>query len=492
MRIWHTALCCLPLVLTGCISSNDKPAISSDIAGSVVLLPDDESLARALARFAQARLYEGEEGPDSAKALTAYQQALSADPTNHDLSTRVAMLALRRQAPDVAIATLEASYQHDPRDYSRTVDLAAAYQAANRLDDAIAQYRRALAIDDTPTAVYIALAGLLFRMDRDAEALAVVNDGYARAEEPPLLSLYLYEQARRFIAHNVLNRAVPCFEQLKTHDASQYPGLHLVLAELYRALDNTAQAIAVLEEAMAHPEPAPEVFTAMALVLHPAQTNRAVAVLEQAEQRFAANPNALFAIGTVHSEMERPADVVRLLETSRRLATEQVEDGKAPPTFTEPFYLILAAAYDQLERRDAAEALLSECIEGMPDSHRSLNFLAYLWAEENRNLEQALIYSVRSLTHEPENAAYIDTLGWIYYRLGRYEEALQTVTKAYTLGGEDAEILLHLGDIQAALGNTEAALAHWRQSVALDPSPANRAAKQLENHGGIASETALP
>ena len=54
MRIWHMALCCLPLMLTGCISSNDKPAMPSGIAGSVVHLPDDESLAQALARFAQA------------------------------------------------------------------------------------------------------------------------------------------------------------------------------------------------------------------------------------------------------------------------------------------------------------------------------------------------------------------------------------------------------------------------------------------------------
>ncbi len=482
MRIWRILICCLPLMLTGCISSVDKPAISPDIAGSVVLSPDDETLAQALARFGQARIYEGEEGPNSTNALAAYQQALAADPANHDLATRIAMLALRRKEPDVAIATLESSYRQDPRDYARTVDLAAAYQADNRVEEAIAQYRKALAIDETPTAVYIALAGLLFQTDRDAKALALVDDGYTRAEEPPMLSVYLYEQARRFIELNILARAVSCFEQIKKRDESQYPGVHLVLAELHLALDNKPRAIAVIEEAMAHPEPAPEAFTAMALTLYPEQAERAVAVLEQAEQRFGENPNVLFAVGTIHSEMDRPADVVRLLEESRRLATEQAVEEKATPSFTEPFYLILAAAYDQLDRRGDAEALLGECVGQMPDSHRSLNFLAYLWAEENRELEKALAYSVRSLTHDPENAAYIDTLGWIYYRMGRYTEALQTVTKAYSVAGDDAEILLHLGDIQAALGNTDAAIVHWRKSVDLDPTPANRAAKQLESH----------
>jgi tetratricopeptide (TPR) repeat protein len=471
-------------MLTGCISSKNRPAISSDIAGPVVLSTDEESLAHALANFGIARLYEGDEGPGSANAFVAYQQALAADPANHNLAARVAVLALRRQDPDTAIRVLEASYKRNPRNYTRTVDLAAAYQAAARLDDAIAQYRKALAIDQTPTAVYIALAGLLYQADRDAEALAVVNGGYATAVEPHLLSLYLYEQARRFLAHNLLDRAIPCFELLKARDERQYPGVHLVLAEIYSALNNAPRAIAVLEEAMAHPEPAPEIFAAMALSLFPAQTNRAIAVLEQAEQRFGENPHVLFSLGTIHSEFERPVDVVRLLEASRQLAIKQATADKAPPSFTEPFYLILAAAYDKLDRRTEAEAQLSECIEKFPGSHRALNFLAYLWADENRNLEKALTYSVRSLTHDPANAAYVDTLGWIYYRLGRFEEALQTITKAHALGGDDPEILLHLGDIQLALGNTEAAIAYWQQSITLDPTPANRAARQLEKHRG--------
>jgi len=311
----------------------------------------------------------------------------------------------------------------------------------------------------------------------------VVARGYARAEDAPLLSVYLYEQGRRFIAHNVLERAIPCFDLIKDKDPDQYPAAHLVLAELYSALGDKTNAIAVLESALAHPAPPPEVFTGMAIVLHPETPERALAVLNEAEARFADNPNVLFAIGTIHSELARPADVVRLLETSRQLASEQAESRNEPPTFTEGFFLVLADAYEELDQRGKAENLLNECIEQLPDSHRALNFLAYLWAEENRNLEKALTYSVRSLTHAPENPAYIDTLGWIYYRMERYDEALQTISKAIVLGGDDSEILLHLGDIQAALGDLDAAITQWQQSIALDPSPSNRAARQLEKQG---------
>lgn len=480
MRIWHLALCSLPLLLASCISDTSRPATSSDVAGPAVLSPDTETLAEALARFGQARLHEAEDGRTSGKALLAYQQAFEADTSNHDLATRVAMLALRRQQPDIAVNALERSYKTNPKDYTRTVDLAAAYQAAARPDAAIEYYQKALEIDPSPTAVYIAMGGLLFRQDQDRSALNIVKEGYAQVDEPSLLSIYLYEQARRFIADNAIDRAIACFELLKISDEKQYPDVHLILSELYQAVDKREQAIATLEDAMQHPTPSPDVFVAMALTRYHTQTNAAMAILETAEERFREDPDALFSIGAAYSEIGDATHVVRLLEASRQLAQKAAEDE--PPSFSEPFYLMLADAYEQLDRRADAETLLTECINRMPDSHRSLNFLAYLWAEDNRNLEKALAYSVRSLTYAPENPAYIDTLGWIYYRLDRLDEALQTIKRAHALGGDDAEILLHLGDIQAALGNMEAAIQHWKQSTELDTRTTNRAFEQLKQH----------
>jgi len=454
--------------------------MSSDIAGPAVFYPDSQTLAEALARFGQARLHEGEDGATSGKALLAYQQAFEADTSNHDLATRVAMLALRRKQPDIAVNALETSYKTVPNDYTRTVDLAAAYQAANRPDAAIAFYKKALERDPSSTAVYIAMGGLFFRLNKDKEALEVVKEGYAQADKPSLLSIYLYEQARRLIADNAIDRAIACFELLKIRDEKQYPDVHLILAELYQTVGNSKQAIATLEDAMQHPTPSPDVFVAMAVTLYQTQTNAAMDILEMAEERFGEDPYALFSIGSVYSEIGDATNVVRLLETSRRLA--QKAAGDEPSSFSEPFYLMLADAYEQLNRREEAEALLIECIERIPAGHRSLNFLAYLWAEDDRNLEKALAYSVRSLTHAPENPAYIDTLGWIYYRLDRYDEALQTIKRAHALGGDDAEILLHLGDIQAALGNMETAILHWQKSAELDPRKTNRAVKQLKQH----------
>ena len=439
-------------------------------------------MATALARFAQGRLLENELGSDSELVLESYRQALAADPGNHDLASRVAVCALHRKDPQAAVAALESSYNAAPADYQRTVDLATVYQSAERFDDAISYYRKALAIDETPTAVYIALSGILFHTVKDGEALATLQIGHQKAEQPPLLGVYLYDQARRFIVDNDFKRAIPCLEMLKAWDEVRKPEVHLVLAELYAAEDRNEEAAAVLREALAMPAPPPEVYTALALVIRKHSMEEAEALLETARNQFAESPNALFTIGVIHAEMGRPEKAIALFSEARDKA-EKAAGTNAPPVLAEPYFLYLGAAYEQLDRPADAEAVFKECLALYPDSHRVMNYLAYMWAEADRNLDQALQYSVRSLTLDPDNGAYTDTLAWIQYRLKQYELALETITRARLLAGDDAEILLHLGDILAALGKMDEAVAIWKKSADADPSSSNRAVEQLIRHG---------
>ncbi len=486
MRAW-LSMVCLPLLLTGCMAgANGRTAAPGD-PGAVVLVPapSQGALSKALASYAHGLLLEHEEGPDSQAALAAYQQAFQADPGNHDLASRVAVVALKRHAPQTAIDALKASYAVHPQDYRRTVDLAAVYQATAHAEDAVVFYRRALSIDDTPTAVYIALPGILFQNDRDAEALAVVEEGHRKADEPHLIGVYLYDQARRFVAHGSFDRAIPCLELLRTWDEVRKPDIHLLMAELYLAADRGNEAIRILQEAVSLPEPPPDVFTALALAaLNLGHAELAGTVLAEACERFPESPDALFMIGAVFAEMGRHAQTVDLLLRVMRM-TEQtaLQREEPPPALSEAFYLHLGASYERLGRHADAEAIFRQCLAIYPDSHRVMNYLAYMWAEENRELETALKYSVRSLVLAPNNGAYTDTLGWIYYRMAQYELALETLNKARLLAGDDPEILLHLGDTMAALGDLESAATFWRQSIEGDPSDANRAAEQLRLHG---------
>ena len=98
------------------------------------------------------------------------------------------------------------------------------------------------------------------------------------------------------------------------------------------------------------------------------------------------------------------------------------------------------------------------------------------------NLDRALTYSQRSLKLEPESAAFLDTLGWIFFRQGNFQAARTELLRAHALMGNDPTITEHLGDAHLALGQTEKAVAAWSQAFLADPANDSLAAK-LKHHG---------
>ena len=97
----------------------------------------------------------------------------------------------------------------------------------------------------------------------------------------------------------------------------------------------------------------------------------------------------------------------------------------------------------------------------------ALNYLGYMWAEKGENLDEALAMVQRALELEPDSAAYIDSLGWIYFRQGDYRQALEQLDRAARLLPRDGTVQEHLGDVQRALGNVGEARTAYERALAL-------------------------
>ena len=92
--------------------------------------------------------------------------------------------------------------------------------------------------------------------------------------------------------------------------------------------------------------------------------------------------------------------------------------------------------------------------------------MGYLYADQGKNLEQAEKMIRKAVAAEPDNAAYIDSLGWVLFKLGKAEEALPHLEKAATMeGGGDATIWDHLGDVYDRLGKSAKASQAWRKAL---------------------------
>ena len=124
-----------------------------------------------------------------------------------------------------------------------------------------------------------------------------------------------------------------------------------------------------------------------------------------------------------------------------------------------------------LHQFNTTEQMLLRIIDIEPNHINALNALGYSYAEQGVNLIQAELLIRKALAQDPENAAIIDSLGWVSYRLGHLRQALILLTKAYDIMPA-AEIAAHLGAVKWALGDTESAFKTWNLALSLDPDNA--------------------
>ncbi|HLD29752.1 MAG TPA: tetratricopeptide repeat protein [bacterium] len=141
------------------------------------------------------------------------------------------------------------------------------------------------------------------------------------------------------------------------------------------------------------------------------------------------------------------------------------------------FYLGLV--YDELDRDGEMEEILNENLSRNPGHAATLNYLAYYWADRKRNLDEALSYVLKALEPEPDNGAYLDTLGWVYFRKEDYKKALSYIEKASELLS-DPVIWEHLGDVHSSLGNIKKAQKAYQKALETEPRNREEIEKKIE------------
>ena len=101
-----------------------------------------------------------------------------------------------------------------------------------------------------------------------------------------------------------------------------------------------------------------------------------------------------------------------------------------------------------------------------------LNNYAYYLSLSGKQLDKAYAMSQKTITAEPDNATYLDTFGWILYKMGKFIEAKAIFRHAMIYGGTDSAVILdHYADVLYALGEKDAAVVYWEMSYKKDPDP---------------------
>lgn len=140
----------------------------------------------------------------------------------------------------------------------------------------------------------------------------------------------------------------------------------------------------------------------------------------------------------------------------------------------------LAAAYERSGKTTEATGAFRELLERAPDNSMALNYLGYMWAEKGENLPEALRMINRALEIEPGNGAYVDSLGWVYFRMGDFRRAVEQLEKAAELLPADGTVQEHLGDALRALGKLPEARSAYERALALGDGDAAQVQRKLD------------
>jgi len=187
-------------------------------------------------------------------------------------------------------------------------------------------------------------------------------------------------------------------------------------------------------------------------------------------ERAATLPDGWLALGFAYRQLGQPSEEINTYQAGLLQMREEKEAVK--------LYFALGAAFEQHGQLDSAIVTFEEIIRHNPNHAPSLNYLGYTLADRGLRLEYARELLARAVELQPNNAAYLDSFGWVHYRLGDYDTATQYLSAAAELDS-DPVIYDHFGDVLHARGETEKAREWWQK--ALEQQPDNEAIREKLN-----------
>jgi len=128
----------------------------------------------------------------------------------------------------------------------------------------------------------------------------------------------------------------------------------------------------------------------------------------------------------------------------------------------------LAMAYDKNEKWDKSDKLYMDLIAGNTDDAQAYNNYAYSLVERNQDIDYALTLAEKAIELSPNTSAYLDTVGWIYFKLGNFDKAKEFIAKSIVYDDSSAVVLEHYGDVLIALNNKDEALVFYKKAFELD------------------------
>lgn len=454
------------------------------------------------------------------EALKGYEKAIEQDPTSAYLRREAAALALEMGEIEKALGFALKAAELDGHSAESLVVQGRVQAAAGDFAGAEMSLQAALKKDPASVDAVFSLAGLLAGRDpaesrkvlerfleQNPEEAGDAHFQIARLDLQQGKIKQAQERLKKAIALDADNEALPAryalaesYEAERSTDAAiaeykkilklepQNPGLMDRIAQLHmikgetelakrqwldaktaqpddpsanhwlsqfaeKAGDWEGAAKYIRESAAFGEEPA----LSLRLGYHLTQANKlpeAVKVLEDAKVKWPQNDQILYFLALGYDDMKQPEKAMELLKSVTALK----------PEFRDARFQ-LGVIYERLGKMAEAEAEFRRLLETKPDDASALNYLGYSLADRGLKLDEAEAVIKRAVALDPRNPAYLDSLGWVRFKQGRFKEAVADLEAAMKALPEDETILDHVGEARAASGDLAGAWRVWKRGA---------------------------
>jgi tetratricopeptide (TPR) repeat protein len=413
--------------------------------------------------------YTYEQQKQYKNAIESYRHAIELDRDNLDAIRGLAQNLLNDGQTDAALEQYRVIADANPEDAQTYVRIAEIYRKQGKYDTALENLKKAETMVQDSIEVPYNISAIYQAQGRYDEAAQVLKDLLKKSEKPDVATYTAGEKSNRAVFLERLGTiyrdqgntqaATEAFRQMIAlggddniergyqqiidtwREAKEWQKATETAKEAVQKLPNSRDlkmVLAAQQADMGNPDPA--IKDVQAMLKGDAQDRGVYITLAQ-----------------MNTRLKRYTEAEQDLDKAEKISTKQ--DDK------EYIWFLRGSTFERQKRFSEAEVQFKKVIASDPQHAQALNYLGYMLADQNTKLDEALGYIKRAIDIDPTNGAYLDSIGWAYFRLGKYEMAEESLVKAAQKINTDPTVHDHLGDLYQKTGRLKLAATHWERAL---------------------------
>ena len=431
-----------------------------------------------------------EQEKDYKKAIDAYRRSTELDHDNLDSVRGLAQNLMNDGQTDAALEQYKVIADADPSDAQTYMRIAEIDRRDGKFDQALEALKKATAVVPDSLEVQYNIAVIDEAQGKYEDAIQILNqllqktehDGEYSVPDKNNRAVFLERLGTVYREANKHQQAVDTFRKmLDLGDENAIRGYQQIV-ETYR--DNKQWQMATEAAAEAAKKYPNDRGLQMVSASQQADMGKSEVAIEHVKTLLKGNADDREVYIALAQMYSRVKDWPKAEENISKAI-----DLSSKPEDKDYAIFVQGSVYERQKKYDLAEEAFRKVLADDPNNAMTLNYLGYMLADRDTRVEEALGYIRRAVALDPQNGAYLDSLGWAYYKLGKYDLAEENLRRASERISTDPTVHQHLGELyqrtgrlKLAASNYERSLEEWNKTIPaeVDQDQVAKVTKELE------------